>query len=314
MKIVAYQAKYRVDILNLWNQTMSADPLSEERFFNTIILDYNFDPELSAVALIDEQVVGFIWSTVRLYPYGKRGLEKERGWIAGLCVDIKQQRGGIGTALVQHAEAKMLEKGVQRITLGAYSPNYLFPGVDVDAYQNALPFFAKCGYEVTGEAVSMERSLFDFTLTDKYLALKKAVEAAGFRLICYETNYAEPLIAFLHAHFDGGWSTNVKNSILAGSAKETIFLMLNQSEEIVGYSQRAIDGTPDRFGPFGVRQDLRGYKLGVVLFNEMLFDMKKRGIYHTYFLWTHGKAQQFYEKNGMKVYRSYHLMNKQLAK
>src|SRR5699024_1872812 len=95
-------------------------------------------------------------------------------------------------------------------------------------------------------------------------------------------------------------------------APETLIICRNKQDEIVGYCQRAIDGHPDRFGPFGVDESLRGLGLGSVLFNEMLHDMTKRGIHHVYFLWTAGRAQLMYERQGMSAYREYELMRKML--
>lgn len=312
MKLQAYNAKYHADILAVWNRSMVADPLSEARFLHNVVLDQNFNPDYCQVAIIDNQVAGFIWSVVRRYPYGERGLESERGWIVAVCVAPEFQRRGVGKTLVRYVEQLMKLQRVQKITLGAYSPNYLFPGIDVNTYAAAIPFFEKLGYEQSGEAVSMERSLFDYRQTDEYLVLKQKALAAGFAVQPFSRDYAEELIDFLHKYFGGGWSTNARNAMLKGVAEETIFIVTDNDDKIVGYAQRAIDGNPDRFGPFGVREDLRGYKLGMILFNEILFDMQKRGIYHTYFLWTHGAAQKFYERNGMQVYREYILMNKKL--
>lgn len=312
MELVPYDSQYRDDILTMWNQTLFADPLSEKRFLKRIILDENFDSAYSMIALENNKAVGFIWAIVRQVSYGDRGLEPERGWIAAICVDKDYQRKGIGSELVRKIEEKMLIHGVKNITLGAYSPNYLFPGVDKNNYPNAASFFKKAGYEKTGEAVSMERSLFDFKKTDKYLELKEEVTKKGYVLDSFKTSESEELLSFLHTHFEGGWARNVKNAIMEDRAEATILVMRNSQNQIVGYCQRAIDGNLDRFGPFGVREDLRGLRLGMVLFNEMLFEMLSREINHSYFLWTSGKAQKFYEKNGMKVYRDYDLMKKTL--
>ena len=81
---------------------------------------------------------------------------------------------------------------------------------------------------------------------------------------------------------------------------------------IYNLSNGPIEGINNRFGPFGVDESLRGLGLGSVLFNEMLHDMTKRGIHHVYFLWTGGRAQLMYERQGMSAYREYELMRKML--
>lgn len=311
IKIIPYNIKYRKKILELWNQELITDPLSEKRFLEKILLDENFDPNYCLVALSeDNKVIGFIWSVVRKVPYGDRGTEPERGWIASIFVDKDYQRQGIGSQLVNTVEEKMINKGIKNITLGAYSPNYLFPGIDKNNYSNAIPFFEKLGYEKHGEAVSMERSLFDFVKTQRYLDLYEKVLKKGYTLTSFSLDDAEELLEFLHTHFEGGWARNIQNAILNDEAHETVLVLRDNENEIVGYAQRAIDGSPDRFGPFGVMEKLRGEGLGAVLFNEMLFDMLSKGISHAYFLWTSGNAQKFYERNGMIVYRDYNLMKK----
>src|SRR5690625_997792 len=311
IKIIPYNIKYRKKILELWNQELITDPLSEKRFLEKILLDENFDPNYCLVALSeDNKVIGFIWSVVRKVPYGDRGTEPERGWIASIFVDKDYQHQGIGSQLVNTVEEKMINKGIKNITLGAYSPNYLFPGIDKNNYPNAKSFFEKLGYEKHGEAVSMERSLFDFVKTQRYLDLYEKVLKKGYTLTSFSLDDAEELLEFLHTHFEGGWARNIQNAILNDEAHETVLVLRDSENEIVGYAQRAIDGSPDRFGPFGVMEKLRGEGLGAILFNEMLFDMLSKGISHAYFLWTSGNAQKFYERNGMKVYRDYNLMKK----
>lgn len=310
MNIVAYDSKYRSDILNLWNKMLITDPLSEKRYLERILLDENFDPEYCPIAIEEDKVVGFIWTVVRKVSYGDRGTEPERGWIAAIFVKGSYHRKGIGSALVKSVEEKMIEHGVKNITLGAYSPNYLFPGVDKSNYPHARAFFESLGYEKTGEAVSMERSLFDFKKTDEYLKRAEEVKEKGFSLNNFKLSDAEELLNFLHTHFEGGWARNVQNAILGNRAENTILVLRDKQNNVVGYAQRAIDGNPDRFGPFGVKKDLRGDGLGAVLFNEMLFDMLSKGVSHAYFLWTSGYAQKFYERNGMEVYRDYDLMKK----
>lgn len=313
MKIKAYNQKYKKQILNLWNLTLNVDPLSEKRFYEKILLDDNFDPEYFLVSVKDGTVVGFIWSAVRNVPYGDLGLQEELGWIVAMCVGKECQHQGIGTALVEEVQKKMLGRGVKTIILGAYAPNYLFPGVDKENYPYARGFFEKNGYKQYSEAVSMKRSLFNFKKSKNYLCLEEKVKQKGYVLSSFELSDTEELLNFLHIHFPGDWAHNVKNAILKDNAYDTVLVLRDNKKEIVGYAQRAIDGNPDRFGPFGVKESHRGEGLGALLFNEMLFDMFSKGIYHAYFLWTGGSAQKFYKKNGMAVYRNYDLMKKNLT-
>lgn len=312
MKTVAYDSKYTDAVVALWNQTLVVDPMTKQRFLQNVTLDDNFSPELCRVALDGDRVIGFIWAVSRKVPYGERGLEPTRGWIVLLFVDQAYQRQGVGTQLVQEVEAIFATQKKQLITLAAYSPNYLFPGVDNEHYAGAIDFFTQLGYTKGPQAVSMHRELFNFKFPEAYPQFKAELEAEGFRLSNFKLDDAEELIDFLKVNFGGGWARNVKQALLSGRGEDTLLVVKDKNAEIVGYCQRAIDGNPDRFGPFGVKESLRGKHIGVLLFNEMLFDMLKKEIHNVYFLWTGGSAQRFYAKNGMEVYRDYTVMKKEV--
>ncbi|HLR92519.1 MAG TPA: GNAT family N-acetyltransferase [Atopostipes sp.] len=313
MKIVPYNQKYRSEIIKVWNRTLVMNLISNQSFIKKILLDENFNPTYCPVALNEKnEVVGFVWSAVRRVSYGNKGLEPERGWIATVFVDPRYQRQGIGTKLIKEIEKKMRTHGVTNITLGAYSPNYIFPGVDEQNYPAAKEFFEQLGYVKYGEAVSMERSLLDFIKTPEYLNLTEKILEKGYQLSAFTLEDTEELLLFIQSHFQGGWANHVRNAILNDTANDTILILKDKNDDIVGYAQRAIDGNPNRFGPFGVMKELRGEGLGTILFNEMLFSMLGKGISHAYFLWTGGNNIDFYERNGMNVYRKYHLMYKNI--
>lgn len=312
MQIVSYDKQYQEQVLKLWNQTMVHDYLSEENFYKKIILDENFDPRYCAIALEADEVTGFIWSVKRKVPYGDLGLEPNKGWIVGLCVAEEQQSKGVGTGLLNHVTTIMAEEHVTKIIVGAYAPHYVFPGVDTESYPNAAAFFEKNRFTQYGQAVSMERSLLRYHQTDAYKKLKHRVQQEGYQLTPFDFTDTEDLSAFLDESFPGDWALNVKQAVLSRRAEETVLVLRDATNEVVGYAQREIDGKPSRFGPFGVKPTLQGKGLGAYLFNEMLQDMVRRGLTHTYFLWTGGNAQRFYEMNGMQVYRSYSLMLKEL--
>jgi GNAT superfamily N-acetyltransferase len=74
------------------------------------------------------------------------------------------------------------------------------------------------------------------------------------------------------------------------------------------------DGSPEGFGPFGVRTDFRGKKLGQILLADCLLEMKKRGLHNAWMQWT-GKesaAHFVYEKAGFSITRSHVILDKLL--
>jgi hypothetical protein len=71
-----------------------------------------------------------------------------------------------------------------------------------------------------------------------------------------------------------------------------------------------MDGTGERFGPFGVKPSLQGIGLGAVLFHGMMENLVENRIFYTYFLWTGGRNLDIYGTWGMKVYRTYAMIGR----
>ncbi|MGX7172833.1 GNAT family N-acetyltransferase [Enterococcus ratti] len=298
-------------IISLWNQELIYDRIAKSRFLDQILYDENFASELFKVALVQNKVVGFIYAIKRRVPYLTRGLEPTRGWILQVVVAKNYQRQGIATALVHQIEATFVTQGVTEVTLCAFSPNYFAPGIDI-RYTAGLAFFKKLGYIGKGEAVSMGANLTNHEVDIETIIAEKA--AQGIRLIPYQEVYYAKVLAFAEAEFGGGWHRNVLLAMQAHEARDTIFLAIDKADEVIGFCMRKIDGNDMRFGPMGVSSTLRSKGLGGALLEMMLDDLIKRGIFYTFFLWTHGKTINFYHKHGFEIYRTYKLFRKGVNK
>lgn len=310
ISICEYRQEFEGKIIALWNECLSKDQLTMDIFRDQIVFDDNFKKELSLCAFADDRLIGFIFGTKRVIPYLERGLEREKAWINAISVDPEYREKGIGTRLLDELERRLKQDGTERIILGGYSPNYFYPGVDTQNYGNAIGFFEKRGYSITGYAVSMRKHLYDFQMPERTVALKEKLEEQGYQFIPFEYKYSLKLIDFLKDEFGGGWKRNALMAIRSKEAHETVILAVNHNDDVVGFCMRKMDGFANRFGPFGVKSELRSLGLGGVLFDLMQEDMKKRRLFDLYFLWTHGPGQRFYEKHGVGVYREFKLMNK----
>ncbi|MBA4603436.1 GNAT family N-acetyltransferase [Thermoactinomyces mirandus] len=307
-----YHYKDETEVIDLWNRCLFKDPVSRDIFHRKILLDPNFDPDLCLVAEGEDQtVLGFCLGMVRKYPYEERGFEPERAWIPVMFVHPDYRRQGIGKRLITTLEMQFNELGKKNITLGAYSPNYFFPGPDQDAYGDSILFFRSLGYEVLGEAVGMDRVLYNFKIPEKIRQIKtELLENHGIQILPFSRIYTLPLLQFLKDNFPGGWVRNARETLEKCKGEERIWLAIDQDSKIIGYCQRAIDDLEGHFGPFGVCKNMRGKKIGSVLFYEMLMDMYKRGIYHVWLAWTDHDAQRFYGRAGMKVMKRHAVMKK----
>lgn len=305
MKIVNYCQADEAAVVALWNETLTMDTITVSKFRKQVLLDENFDTTLCYVAKVEQQTIGFLLAMKRKFPYLERGLEATRGWISVLFVKAGYQRQGIGSALVRQAEVDLRKSGAKEITIAAYSPNYFFPGVDIDHYQKAVSFFKKCGYMEEETSYSMAKDLHQFAVEDSVCKQLAKAEADGFQFINFDYRYAIKLLQFAKEEFGGGWKRNVLLAMQANTAEDCILIVLNKADEIVGFCMRMIDGNPMRFGPIGVRADIRNYGIGGILLNRMQSEMKKRGIYHMFFISTDEPGKRFYERHGLTWIRTF---------
>lgn len=305
-----HQDKFQ-QVLTCWNESLIYDAIDEERFKQLILLDENFDSNLFLLATNEEKVLGFCYGVRRKIPYLERGLEENRGWIVIMGVLPEYQHQGIGTLLCDEVEKRLKDLGTKEITLCAYSPNYFFPGID-KRYQNAIAFFEKRNYVFRNESVSMQRSLWDYHMSNQYKEKLISLEKEGIHIIRYHDEYMLPLLDYLLKNFGAGWKRNALIAMQKNEAVDTILLVVNEQNQILGFCMRKIDGNDARFGPFGVSEQLRSKGIGGVLFEYMMQEMKQKGIYYLYFLWTDGAAQRFYERHDVKVYRTYQLYRKEV--
>lgn len=299
-------------VIDLWNECLTRDLISVKGFRKQILLDENFRRELAFCALDGNQVVGFAFGMKRVFPYLERGLEPEKSWINVIFVKEGYRRQGIGSQLIQKIEEQLIDGNSKKITLASYSPNYFFPGIDRKNYLGAKEFFKHLGYEVVGEAVSMAKSLFDYEVPQKTIDKMEELAKKGYHFKPFSYEYTFKLLDFLKEEFGGGWKQNALSVMKSHEAEETILLCVNPDDDVVGFCMRKMDGSPTRFGPFGVKEELRSLGLGGVLFDLMQKEMKAQRHFDLYFLWTHGDGQRFYENHGVQVYREYDLMEKKL--
>ena len=206
-------------------------------------------------------------------------------------------------------EKILRDEGAKKIDVGPYASNYFCPGVDKDAYAVGLGFLSRRGYEAKSESCSMHLSLRGYKTPPRYVEKKRALEAAGYRFKPYAAEDALGFFDFMRENF-GWWLPDVRASILAGRAEKTLILAQDSSGAVAGFVLRSMDGTGERFGPFGTKPSLQGKGIGAVLFHEMMENMVRDRIFYTYFLWTGGRNLDIYGAWGMKVYRSYAMMSR----
>jgi len=303
MVIRSYKPSDGCAAIDLWNAALKEDRLNKDNFYTRIICDVNFDPSLYLLAEDAGELIGFI--------YGAKGANIEKAYIVAMGICPNHRRKGIGAALVSELEALVKSQGAKTLDIGNYAINYFFPGIDEKNYAHGIAFFKSLGYEDKGTCSSMDMSLREYASPEKYVKRKKELEKAGYTFGSFRWEDALPMFEFLRTCFPH-WLEAARGNVLRGCGHETIQLAWNPKGEVVGFAMRAGDGTPGRFGPFGVAQTEQGTGLGGILFHNLVSDMVERRIFYTWFLWTGGRNLDIYATWGMKRYRNYTVMGKTL--
>ncbi len=299
-----YRGTDEAALLALWNAALTHDPITASIFHTQVLLDPNFDPARLLVAETEGELAGFVLALVRQVPYYDAGLEPERAWITAFGVHPAYRRQGIGRALFQAAQARLVGR---HIMIAPYVPHYFTPGVDGAAYPAALPFLQALGFEGQAEALSMQADLNDFTLPPAVIALEQRCAADGLGVQPLMAADLPALKAFLVGEFGWDWfrfATEYLQVLLGPGSDELGAWVAVQGAQVVGYCQHR----RERFGPFGVAAALRGRGLGRVLLYHALAQMRAQGFHVAWFLWTDEHAARLYRNAGFQVVRRFTIM------
>jgi GNAT superfamily N-acetyltransferase len=298
------------EVINLWNACLPADPLDRENFYRRVVCDENFNPALFLLAEKDGKLIGFVYGTKRCILDGVPGPQHENAWIVAMGVHPDSRSKGTGDALLTALENIFRGKGVKTVDVGPYPFNYFCPGVDQAAYASGVSFLTNRGYTSKGGCCSMDINLRGYQTPARYVEKKERLIAEGYEFISFSYEEVLPLFDFLKAHFPW-WLGDVRGAITAGRAEKTLILAKHEGK-VAGFVMRAFDGCEERFGPFGVSPAYQGAGLGGVLFHEMMNQLVSRRVFYTWFLWTGGRNVDIYGTWGMKVYRTYAMLTKNI--
>ena len=312
----SYEPGVETDVIDGWNRWLKYDPVTTAVFERKVLLDPNFEPEGLKLAFCGGHLAGFSLSIVRRYPLYYQGLEEDRGWITVIAYDPGMPE--VGAALLDASLNYFKEKGRRVVLFSPYTPNYFSPGVDPDRYPWILKLLEQHGFQRVYEALSMDAQLWpDFTVPEEVEKLERELEREGVVVRSLETRDVHPFLSFLERYFPADWYRHALELLQSGCEKGQILIAVKGSE-VVGYCQywHSEDYHWHRpgahFGPFGVREDMRGRGIGTVLLAKCLWEMRARGIHNAFVLWTDQAAARLYSRFGFKVTRRYYILRREL--
>ncbi len=312
MDIRPYRGADEADLLAVWHAAMTHDRLSADLFRTKVLLDPNFLPENLPVAIEDGRIVGFVLALTRQVPLFLQGLEPEKSWITAFGVHPDYHRRGIGRALFEHVIGRLKREGRKTLEISPYVPNYFVPGVDVNAYPGTIAFLEKLGFQTLYRAISMGANLTGFQIPAEIRELERKREQEDALTIRPVASADLPeLMPFIVQHFGWDWYRHAQDYLLeyfGDSPAQICFLVARLGGEIVGYCQQR----RERFGPFGVRPDVRNLGIGRLLLFRCLAEMSARHTYFAYFLWTGEDAARLYSLAGFQRRREFAILRKAL--
>jgi mycothiol synthase len=299
-----YQGGDESALIALWNASMTHDRINPAVFRTRVLLDLNFHPEGLLVAEEGGELSGFVLSLSRQVPLFLQGLEPERGWITAFGVHPARRRGGLGRALFSAALRRLAESGKREVMISPYTPNYFIPGVDVDAYPEALAFLRTTGWETVMSPISMRAEITGFQVPPEIEQREQDLRAEDCEIRPVTAADLPELMPFIARHFGWDWVRHAQEYLLElfGPGSDQIcFLVAVQNGRIAGYCQQR----RERFGPFGVDPSLRSKGLGRVLLFRCLAEMLTKGFHSAWFLWTGKDAARLYAQAGFRQVRQF---------
>ncbi|MFZ9750791.1 MAG: GNAT family N-acetyltransferase [Candidatus Nanopelagicales bacterium] len=285
-------------VVTLWNQTLTAHPITQERFNSLFFSDVTGIPKLkhSSFVAVTDQIVGVVIAYQRNLPAPGLGLEPELGYLTAVAIAPSHQRQGIGSKLLKTAIADLNANQILLCGRTGSAPAATFPGIDLDNYPAALEFFLNNEFIREAKAHSMSREINSEIKLDLASNIEFVTEIDP--AVLYE---------FASAAFPGDWA-DVAIAKLNQDPTELAVVTVDQN-----YAGFAV-WNQGWFGPIGVAEEFRKYGLGSLLVENAINNMYSRGIDRIWFNWADEWVVPFYQRLGFVINRNYQRMKRTITK
>lgn len=314
--ITGFRVGDTAPLVDLWCRSAPADPVTEERLRNLVLLDANFDPDGLRVARDGDRLLGAAYAVRRRVAMIGGDLEPDRGWVPFFFVDPAHRGRGTGRALLDSALDRLRDAGAREAFFSSYTPNYVLPGCDRETYPAAGRLLDSLGFQTRYEAVAMDRGVVGYAVPEEVAVRAARLRDAGWFLGTPTVDDLPPLVRLAGEQFNPDWARAIREGLVAGLPPDRIVIARDPAGELVGWAMHAAyEGAIERFGPFGVLESQRGNGLGLVLLHLTLARMRALGAHCAWFLWTgeDSPAGRLYLRNGFTVTRRFEVMRAALG-
>ena len=261
MRLTGLTPQHLPEVLRLTLEMGSDHRTTVDWLRSRTLSDPTCTPELLLIAEEQGRVIGYCFACVR----------EGQGVVNLLAVGRDHRRRGVGSALLDEIEARLVGRDVSAIVVGGVAPNYFWPGVDLGRTE-LVSFLLHRGYD----ADRVARVDMEVDLTRQSLATGEDEARLGLRGIQIRravSDDAERCAEFALAQFSRAWRDEQAEAF--GFCPVPLFVA-QRDQEIVGFAAYDVTGV-GRFGPTGTRPDLRRLGIGTVLLRRCLASMRYRG-------------------------------------
>lgn len=310
VEIRPYEPSDFSNVLVLLNKCLDADHISDADFQIKVLLDPNFSRYGALVAEVEEKIVGFVLGIVRKDRLEDAPHDFDKSWITLIAVDKDYRHRKIGTMLLDWLEEYLTLHGCESIWVSPYAPNYFTPGIDINAYPDAVHFFCARGYNEAYHPLSMKSDLTKLKKPAWLIEKENALDCADIKIECFRPEMILPVLDFIKNEFPGDWQRCARMAMAKIANCElypTSFWAALNGEKVVGYCQHDGNG---RFGPFGVSAKHRGKGIGLALLFNCLAAMRENGMQEAWFMWTDDKTAKLYSVAGFVETRRFTVFSK----
>lgn len=317
--VASYRSELAPDLLAVWLAAFGDRYPMIPALWDAITAgDPSFRDSDGLVAMRDGRPVGF--ALAKRFREDFPGCERFKpvGYLTLMAVHPEHQRQGIGTMLLEAAEARFRAEGATKVVLGG-SFHHVVPGIPValaDAPEPALAFFEARGYVRGKEVWDVRR---DLAVPPALPALPELPDGVVLRPMRPEEGPA--MLAFLNREFAGRWPRDVAHHLASGEPAAHVFGLFVDGEP-QGFVLLHPPGSPgalrwagfipgiSALGPIGVGSGVRGKGMGLALLVRALEQLRDWGAKETVIDWT--DLLDFYGRCGFTPWLRYVLAQKEL--
>ena len=307
-------------VVSLWNRTLWSDRIWEDLFLEQLLLDPNFDPD--GFWVVEEngelKAAAIGWVRVAHLPLGIEPLgtdnkveeDKDKGFLCPLLIEDSSEGIAHGQALLNVMEEYFRERKRKTIFTRGIGPSIFLNGVDKNIYPGLYRLHVDNGYKVLHTHYSMRADLRGFRIEDRIKERIAALEKDKITFHPYNPDDLLSIREYFLKEFRSTMSTFKDKLRMKAPYDE--FMIVKKDSQVVGYCQYNYYGQPERVGPFGVAQSMRGHKVGQAMVAKLLEAMTRKGYQMAYFNYCTEENVKFYAKNGFTVFGEKSMLQKEL--